>query len=71
MLEVPRSREGINSRLDRARRDDDPQHQGTGAGAPGLSVTYFGYGFFAARSFFFVKAMVDETRGRELADMAG
>ncbi len=39
--------------------------------SPGLAVTYFGYAFFAAVSFFFVKAMVNETRGRELEDMAG
>ncbi|MGO1305577.1 MAG: sugar porter family MFS transporter, partial [Sphingomonas parapaucimobilis] len=39
--------------------------------SPGLSVTYFGYAFFAAVSFFFVRAMVNETRGRELEDMAG
>ena len=39
--------------------------------SPGLAVTYFGYAFFAAVSFFFVRAMVNETRGRELEDMAG
>lgn len=39
--------------------------------SPGLSITYFGYAFFAAVSFFFVRAMVNETRGRELEDMAG
>ena len=39
--------------------------------SPGLSATYFGYAFFAAVSFFFVRAMVNETRGRELEDMAG
>jgi len=39
--------------------------------SPGLSKTYFGYAFFAAVSFFFVRAMVNETRGRELEDMAG
>ncbi|SEN06806.1 MFS transporter, SP family, sugar:H+ symporter [Sphingomonas gellani] len=39
--------------------------------SPGLSVTYFGYAFFAAVSFFFVKALVNETRGRELEDMQG
>jgi len=39
--------------------------------SPGLSVTYFGYAFFAAISFFFVRAMVNETRGRELEDMEG
>ena len=39
--------------------------------SPGLSFTYFGYAFFAAVSFFFVRAMVNETRGRELEDMIG
>jgi SP family sugar:H+ symporter-like MFS transporter len=39
--------------------------------SPGLSVTYFGYAFFALISFFFVRAMVNETRGRELEDMVG
>ncbi|KQR82252.1 sugar porter family MFS transporter [Sphingomonas sp. Leaf343] len=39
--------------------------------SPGLAVTYFGYAFFAAVSFFFVRAMVNETRGRELEDMQG
>jgi SP family sugar:H+ symporter-like MFS transporter len=39
--------------------------------SPGLTVTYFGYAFFAAVSFFFVRAMVSETRGRELEDMVG
>jgi len=39
--------------------------------SPGLSVTYFGYAFFAALSWFFVRAMVHETRGRELEDMQG
>ena len=39
--------------------------------SPGLSVTYFGYAAFAAISFVFVRAMVSETRGRELEDMAG
>ena len=39
--------------------------------SPGLAVTYAGYAFFAAISFFFVRAMVNETRGRELEDMAG
>ncbi|WP_238941135.1 MULTISPECIES: sugar porter family MFS transporter [Sphingomonas] len=38
---------------------------------PGLAVTYTGYAAFAAISFFFVRAMVNETRGRELEDMAG
>ncbi|MBB4617473.1 sugar porter family MFS transporter [Sphingomonas abaci] len=39
--------------------------------SPGLAVTYTGYAFFAAISFFFVKALVNETKGRELEDMAG
>jgi SP family sugar:H+ symporter-like MFS transporter len=39
--------------------------------SPGLAVTYFGYAFFAAASFFFVRKMVHETAGRELEDMAG
>lgn len=39
--------------------------------SPGLAVTYFGYAFFAAISFFFVRAMVHETAGRELEDMQG
>jgi len=39
--------------------------------SPGLSITYFGYAAFAAISFVFVRAMVSETRGRELEDMAG
>lgn len=39
--------------------------------SPGLAVTYLGYAFFAAISFFFVRAMVHETRGRELEDMQG
>jgi SP family sugar:H+ symporter-like MFS transporter len=39
--------------------------------SPGLSVAYYGYAFFAAVSFFFVRAMVKETRGRELEDMQG
>ncbi len=39
--------------------------------SPGLAVTYTGYAVFAAISFFFVKAMVNETRGRELEDMEG
>ncbi|AHE55206.1 sugar porter family MFS transporter [Sphingomonas sanxanigenens] len=38
---------------------------------PGLAVTYTGYALFAAISFFFVRAMVTETRGRELEDMQG
>lgn len=39
--------------------------------SPGLAVTYTGYAIFAAVSFFFVRAMVHETRGRELEDMVG
>ncbi|MDR6786923.1 SP family sugar:H+ symporter-like MFS transporter [Sphingomonas sp. BE138] len=39
--------------------------------SPGLAVTYSGYAFFAAVSFFFVRKMVHETRGRELEDMQG
>ena len=39
--------------------------------SPGLAVTYTGYAIFAAISFFFVRAMVHETRGRELEDMVG
>ncbi len=39
--------------------------------SPGLTLTYFGYAFFAAVSFFFVKALVNETRGRELEEMEG
>lgn len=39
--------------------------------SPGLAATYFGYAFFAALSFFFVRAMVTETSGRELEDMTG
>ncbi|WP_442680141.1 sugar porter family MFS transporter [Sphingomonas sp. ASY06-1R] len=38
---------------------------------PGLAITYFGYAFFAFISFFFVKAMINETRGRELEAMEG
>jgi SP family sugar:H+ symporter-like MFS transporter len=41
------------------------------AASPGLAVTYMGYAFFAAISFFFVRKMVVETRGVELEDMAG
>ena len=39
--------------------------------SPGLAVTYTGYAFFAAVSFFFVRAMVTETKGRELEQMEG
>jgi SP family sugar:H+ symporter-like MFS transporter len=38
---------------------------------PGLATTYAGYALFAAISFFFVRRMVSETRGRELEDMTG
>ncbi|MBV2148145.1 sugar porter family MFS transporter [Sphingobium sp. AS12] len=39
--------------------------------SPGLSLTYVGYAIAAAVSFFFVKTMVQETRGRELEAMEG
>jgi SP family sugar:H+ symporter-like MFS transporter len=39
--------------------------------SPGLAVTYAGYALFAGISFFFVRAMVHETKGRELEDMQG
>jgi SP family sugar:H+ symporter-like MFS transporter len=39
--------------------------------APGLAPTYLGYAAFAALSFVFVRAMVHETRGRELEEMQG
>ncbi|WP_176592780.1 sugar porter family MFS transporter [Sphingobium sp. EM0848] len=39
--------------------------------SPGLPVTYAGYAIFAAISFFFVRALVHETKGRELEDMVG
>ena len=39
--------------------------------SPGLAVTYTGYAVAAGISFFFVKAMINETRGRELEDMEG
>ncbi len=39
--------------------------------SPGLSLTYLGYAIFAAISFVFVRALVRETRGRELEDMVG
>ncbi|QXQ05165.1 sugar porter family MFS transporter [Sphingosinicellaceae bacterium] len=39
--------------------------------SPGLAVTYTGYAIAAGVSFFFVKAMINETRGRELEDMEG
>ena len=38
---------------------------------PGLAVAYVGYAVFAAISFFFVRGMVNETKGRELEDMVG
>jgi len=38
---------------------------------PGLAVAYVGYAVFALISFFFVRAMVTETRGRELEQMEG
>ncbi len=38
---------------------------------PGLAVAYAGYAFFAVVSYFFVRAMVNETRGRELEQMEG
>ncbi|WP_311268235.1 sugar porter family MFS transporter [Sphingobium sp. WCS2017Hpa-17] len=38
---------------------------------PGLATAYVGYALFAAISFFFVRAMVHETKGRELEDMVG
>ena len=39
--------------------------------SPGLAVTYMFYAAAAAISFIFVRAMVHETRGRELEDMVG
>ena len=39
--------------------------------SPGLAVTYVFYAAAAAVSFVFVRAMVHETRGRELEDMQG
>ncbi len=39
--------------------------------SPGLAVTYLGYALAALVSFFFVRTMVTETRGRELEDMPG
>jgi SP family sugar:H+ symporter-like MFS transporter len=41
------------------------------AASLGLVVTYGFYALSAAVSFFFVRAMVNETRGRELEDMTG
>ena len=37
--------------------------------SPGLFVTYGAYAFFALLSFIFVRALVQETRGRELEEM--
>ena len=39
--------------------------------SPGLAATYAGFATFAVISFFFVKSMINETRGRELEDMKG
>jgi len=39
--------------------------------SPGLAGAYVGYACFAGLSFFFVRALVHETRGRELEDMEG
>jgi SP family sugar:H+ symporter-like MFS transporter len=39
--------------------------------SPGLAVTYVGYALFSLVSFFFVKAMVRETKGLELEEMRG
>ncbi|MDX3900820.1 MAG: sugar porter family MFS transporter [Sphingobium sp.] len=39
--------------------------------SPGLAITYTGYAVFALISFFFVRALVHETKGRELEDMQG
>ena len=41
------------------------------ASGVGLPVTYGFYAASALISFFFVKAMINETRGRELEDMEG
>ncbi|GGC10265.1 MFS transporter [Novosphingobium endophyticum] len=41
------------------------------ADKPGLAITYVLYATAAAISFFFVRAAVQETRGRELEDMKG
>lgn len=41
------------------------------AASPGLAITYVFYAIAAALSFFFVRAVVKETRGRELEDMEG
>jgi MFS transporter, SP family, sugar:H+ symporter len=39
--------------------------------SPGLAPTYLGYATFAVLSFIFVRALVPETRGRELEEMPG
>jgi SP family sugar:H+ symporter-like MFS transporter len=39
--------------------------------SPGLTITYIAYAAAALISFFFVKAMVGETKGLELEDMPG
>ncbi|MEK7343592.1 MAG: sugar porter family MFS transporter [Pseudomonadota bacterium] len=39
--------------------------------SPGLATAYVGYAIFALISYFFVRAMVNETKGRELEDMVG
>jgi SP family sugar:H+ symporter-like MFS transporter len=39
--------------------------------SPGLTIAYYGYAAFALISFFFVRALVHETKGRELEEMAG
>lgn len=39
--------------------------------SPGLVMTYSGYALFAAISYFFVRKMVQETKGRELEEMVG
>ncbi|MEO6092808.1 MAG: sugar porter family MFS transporter [Novosphingobium sp.] len=41
------------------------------ADSPGLAPTYLGYAIFALISFFFVRLMVHETKGRELEEMRG
>lgn len=43
----------------------------TMATSPGLAVTYVLYAIAAFVSFFFVRSLVSETRGRELEDMQG
>jgi SP family sugar:H+ symporter-like MFS transporter len=39
--------------------------------SPGLTITYVGYAVFALISYFFVRAMVHETKGIELEEMQG